>query len=97
MAQNPIGPPTALLQIGTDARHCRRALQPLIPKLAAQGEALGLGGFWITQQCTGQPHGPLVGTDAHQFVAPLLQVGGKLAELTREVLMDQQQSHLFAL
>jgi hypothetical protein len=97
MAQNPIGPPTALLQIGTHARHRRRALQALIPQLTAQGEAWGLGGFWIPQQFTGQAHGPLVGTDPNQLMAPLLQVGGKLAELTREVLMDQQQSHLVAL
>jgi len=97
MAQNPIRTPTPLLQIGTQARHNRRPLQALVPQLAAQGEPSGLGGFWITQQFTGQTHWPLVRTDRHQLMAPLLQVGGKLAKLTREILMDQQQSHRFAL
>jgi hypothetical protein len=36
---------------------------------------------------------PGMGADGHQLVAPLQQIGGKLAKLTRKVLVDQQKPH----
>jgi hypothetical protein len=34
-----------------------------------------------------------MGADRHKFMAALVEIGGKLAKLTRKVLMDQKQPH----
>ena len=49
--------------------------------------------FWITEDATFQVDGPIMGRNRHEFMAEPLEIGGKLAELTRKILMNQQDPH----
>ena len=50
-------------------------------------------GFWITQDAAVQIDGAIMGGNRHKFMAEPLEMGGKLAELSRKILMNQQDPH----
>ena len=52
-----------------------------------------LGGFWITQNAALQIDGAIMGSNRYEFMAKPLEMGGKLAELPRKILMNQQDPH----
>ena len=49
--------------------------------------------FWITENTAFKVNGSIMGRNRHKFMAEALEVGGKLAELTRKILMNQQDPH----
>ena len=49
--------------------------------------------FWITQNTPVQINGAIMRSNRNEFMAKPLEMGGKLAELTRKILMNQQDPH----
>ena len=48
-----------------------------------------LRGFWITQNAAIQLDRTIMGSNRHEFMTKTLEMGGKLAELSRKILMNQ--------
>ena len=66
-----------------------------MPEQAAAGQGFfGFRGFFVAQHPQPGPYRqrPLVAADRHQLVTPLPQMRHQLAELAREVLVDQQDA-----